>query len=101
MFLIQFEATPRRDSTIEADAGGAFVNCWIERESREEAIAVARAMIEASGWIVGEPDEAYPVDSDTYPMGKDGREYFEQALIDKEVIVFHCYPAKDDDSAGE
>jgi hypothetical protein len=102
MFLVQFEATPRRDAAAPPDAAGAFVSCWIERQTREEAIEVARAAIEAEGWIVGEPDEAYSVDADTYPPGKDGREYFEQALIDKEVLVYHCYPAEDEEeSAGE
>ena len=101
MFLVQFEATPRRDAAAPPDAAGAFVSCWIERGSLDEAIRVARAGIQAEGWIVGEPDEAYPVDAATYPPGKDGREYFEQALIDKEVFVYHCYPPEDDDSAGE
>jgi len=62
------------------------VNCWIDRPTLAEAIDVARAGIRAEGWIVDEHDEAYEVDEQTYPPNKSGREYFQQALIDKEVL---------------
>lgn len=77
------------------------MSCWIERPTLDEAVRVARAGIEEEGWIVDEPDEAYAVDAATYPPGGDGREYFEQALIDKEVFVFHMYPEVDEESADE
>lgn len=101
MFFVQFEATPRRGACISADVAGAFVNCWIERPTLEEAVQVARAAIEAENWIVDEPGEAHWVDASTYPPGKDSREYFEQALIDKEVFVFHCVPEVDDEADME
>ena len=91
MFFIQFEATSRRTGAREG-IGGAFVNCWIDRPSLQSAISVARQMIEADGWIVGDADEAYAVDAGSYALDNPNREYFEQALIDREVIVFHRYP---------
>src|SRR5688572_4824912 len=96
MFLVQFEATPRRDARTSPDSAGAFVNCWIERATLAEAIRVARADVEAEGWIVGEPDDAHAVDASDYPAGQIGREQFEQALVDKEVFRFHCYPVVDE-----
>ena len=101
MFFVQFEATPRREARSSADAAGAYVNCWIERSTLEEAIRVARCSIEAEGWIVDDPDEAFPVDASDYPDGHPGREYFEQAMVDKQVFVFHCFPEVDDEWAGE
>jgi hypothetical protein len=101
MFLIQFNATPRRNVQTAPQAAGARVNCWIERSTLDEAVSAARAGIEAQGWIVNEHDEAYEVDETTYPPGKDGREYFEQALIDKEVFVFYTFPEVDGESAAE
>jgi hypothetical protein len=83
------------------EAAGGVVNCWIERPTLDEAIRVARESLAAEGWIVGEHDEAYEVDESTYPPGKDGREYFQQALIDKEVFVFYTFPEVDGESAGE
>lgn len=74
------------------------MSCWIEGPTLKEAILVAREGIKTEGWIVDdEPDEAYEVDSTTYPPGGDGREYFEQALIDKTVWVFHQFPEVDEE----
>jgi hypothetical protein len=91
MFYIQFEATPRRTPALEG-IGGAIVNCWIDRPSMESAISAARHMIEAHGWIVGDADEAYSVDADSYAPDNPNRQYFEQALLDREVFVFHQFP---------
>jgi hypothetical protein len=101
MFFMLFEATPRRDARTAPEAAGAFVRCWIERPTLDEAVCVARAGIEAEGWIVGDPDEAYEVDAATYPPGNAGRQYFEQALIDKQVWAFHLYPEVDDETVGD
>jgi hypothetical protein len=49
-------------------------------------------MIEEYGWIVGDADEAYGVDADSYTHDNPDRQYFEQALIDREVFVFHRFP---------
>jgi hypothetical protein len=100
MFFVQFEGTPRRDARTGADAAGAYINCWIERPTLGEAVSIARSFIEAQGWIIDQPDEAYPVDEQTYPPGKDGREYFVQALIDREVYVFYQFPEVDLESTG-
>jgi hypothetical protein len=101
MFFIQFDGTPRRDARTAPHAAGGRVNCWIERETLDEAVRVARDGIVAQGWIVDEPDEAYVVDETNYPPGQDGREYFEQALIDREVFVFYTYPEVDGESDDE
>ena len=100
MFFVQFEGTPRRDARLDAGAGGAYINCWIERTTLTEAVDVARAAIETEGWIVDQPDEAYPVDEQTYPPGKDGREHFQQALINHEVYVYYEFPEVDLESTG-
>jgi hypothetical protein len=94
MFFLQFSATPRHGACIAHEAGGALVNCWIERPNLEEAIGFARRGIEAEGWNAGEPDLAHAVDAAAYPPRTQQREYFEQALIDKEVLVFHTYPKR-------
>jgi hypothetical protein len=92
MFFFQFEATPRTDHPEGDEVAGAYVNCWIDRPTIEEAEHVARTMISEDCWIVGEPDEAHAVDRDYYANNPDGLQYFEQALIDKEVLVFHTFP---------
>jgi|KBSMisStaDraftv2_1062788.scaffolds.fasta_scaffold429358_2 hypothetical protein len=101
MFFVQFEATPRRNARTSPDAAGALVNCWIERPTLQKAIEASQALVQAEGWIVDEPNEAYRVDISDYPPGAEGREYFEQALIDQEVCVFYAFPEVDGDSSNE
>ncbi|OAB63283.1 hypothetical protein AY599_06670 [Leptolyngbya valderiana BDU 20041] len=93
MYLIELHALPGPAALLE-DVGGAYVNCWIEAADLGQAVSRAIAEVEGGGWT---PDvvrhgaiitrEDYAGDDD------DGLEYFEQALIDKEVCVFHLYPA--------
>lgn len=98
MFFLQYESKPRPGARSAPHATGGIINCWIERSTLEQAIEVARVWIEAEGWIVDRPQQAYVVDACTYTPGKDGRNYFEQALIDKEVFVFYVYPESGEDA---
>ena len=97
MFYIQFLATPRKNARTAPEAAGAFVSCWIERPSLDEAIQVARASVEAEGWIVDDPEMAHEVNAEHYSKGEGGEQYFKQALVDKEVFVFHCFPDVDEE----
>ena len=86
-----FDAVPRPNARTSPNAACANVGCWIDRPTLEEAIAVARSMIANEGWIVGDLKEAQVVNESDYPASAPGRSYFQQALIDKEVIVFCTY----------
>ncbi len=101
MFFVQFQATPRKTARTAPEAAGAYINCWIERSTLDDAIRVAQAVIAAEGWITDQPEEAYAVDANTYPLGKSGRDYYLQARMDKEVFVYYTYPEVDRDSTGE
>ena len=72
---------------------GAFANCWIEQPDRNLAEALARRLIAQESWRVESLDEYRVVTSDDYQGGAHGREYYEQACIDGEVLVFHTWPA--------
>lgn len=54
-------------------------------------------MIEGEKWIIGEPEEAFPDDRSFYDDDSPHLEFYEQALIDKEVIVIHSYPIVDEE----
>ncbi|MGI8980716.1 MAG: hypothetical protein ACR2FY_15930 [Pirellulaceae bacterium] len=95
MYFVQFLATPRKNARTAPESAGAFVNCWIERPSLAEAINTARESVEAEGWIVDEPEMAHQVDAGHYSESDEGEQYFKQALIDKEVFVFHTFPDVD------
>lgn len=77
----------------DASIGGAYVNCWIEARDIKQSEKIGRDRIEEFNWEVLNLEDVYEVTADDYPNGKVGFEYYNQAQIDKWVLVFHTYPA--------
>ena len=71
----------------------AYVSCWINDSSPESAFKKASEMIHNQGWSIVETLEDHPISRENYADSTEGLEYYEQALIDEEVIVF--FVAKD------
>lgn len=74
---------------------GATVGCWIKNHTKKNAFLIAKGWIEDHGWVVLSLEEQYPVSEETYRQKSEGWQYFEQALIDDEVIVFFTSPKHD------
>jgi hypothetical protein len=96
MYFVEIHAVPEPDHPDAEAVGGAYINCWIEATDLDDAVSRGRAEIIDAGWQPGELRRAYQTTRDDYTGEDDGLEYFEQALIDKEVCVFHCYPVHDE-----
>lgn len=92
MHLLTIYATTLPEHAKHGKYGGAYVSCWIEREDFVLAEAVACSLIAESGWKVIRVEETSMVDDSTYDEDDENRKYYEQALIDKEVLVFHTFP---------
>jgi hypothetical protein len=95
MYFVEIHAVPEPihdDGTV----GGAYVTCWIEASDLDDAVRRAHVEIKDAGWQPGELRRGYLTTRNDYTDDDDGLEYFEQALIDKEVCVFHCYPVHDE-----
>jgi hypothetical protein len=90
MVYARIEAFPNKSSTERERIGGALVNCWIKRYDIEEAVSIARRMIAERDWHSEVVEEARFCTRDEFP--KEGREYFDQALTDDEVLVFYNHP---------
>ena len=97
MHYLQFEATPRPEHPEASKLGGAFVNCWVVAPSASEAEALARVYMREQLWDIESLAEYYVNDRALYDDDSTGLQYFEQALIDGEVYVFHTYPIHDVD----
>ena len=98
MYFLRFLAFPLQEPQSEDDTAGAYVNSWIQSSSHEAAEARARQLIEESDWRIDALDHACTVSKeDEPPIDATGREYYEQACIDGEVLVFHEWPKSGDD----
>ncbi|HKQ49510.1 MAG TPA: hypothetical protein VJZ71_15670 [Phycisphaerae bacterium] len=96
IFFLQFEATPTRQHPETNDVAGTIADCWIDADSLDMAKEKAQELIRADGWIVGDPEYALADDRDSYEADSPHLQYYEQALIDKDVIVYHTYPVTEE-----
>lgn len=95
-YFLQFEGVPDANDTEHAEFGGAIINCWVRAPSLDAALAIAATDIEAAGWTIGEPLEAYTIERAEYTDDQQTAiERFDQAQIDGEVYQFHTYPLDD------
>jgi hypothetical protein len=108
LFLLTIEARPEPDSDDSGDAGGAFVNCWVNADDLRTAERRAVALIQEYGWRPHRFEEWELVTRATYTdwePGDDGgpdlREVVDQAFIDGEVCVFNTWPVDAPDADDE
>lgn len=92
LFFLTVVARPARDSAEAGEFGGAYVNCWIDEASEEAAVSRAQAAVRDTGWILESIKDIAVVTRDTYDDQEEGRECFEQALVDGLLLVFHTFP---------
>jgi hypothetical protein len=94
IYFVSFLAKP---VTLEEDgATGAYVNCWIKRESAVVAQAQAEKDIRENGWRIEAIEQSVRAVEDK-PKKEAGLEYFEQAQIDGEVYVYHTWSGPDEE----
>src|SRR5262245_8799679 len=89
MFYFRFEARPTNINEAAGKARGAFVNCWIQRDTREEAESYARGAIGDQNWHITRLEDSCSVTRET--QSSNSLQYFEQAELDGEAFVFHTW----------
>jgi hypothetical protein len=100
VILITYLAHPAQGSPEAEEVEGAYINAWIVEPDFESADRVATAMILENQWVIESVHDWSEVDAETYSVDPTGREYYEQAVIDKQVCVYHTWPhGGDEDQA--
>ncbi len=96
MFYLRFVAHLKETHPERHRVGGSMVNCWLQRNTMEEAESYARGCIADEDWQITGSEAAFAVTRET--QAEEGMRYFEQAEIDREVFGFYTYPldAQDD-----
>ena len=100
IFFSRYEAIPLPEAEDFAVCGGAYINCWIQAQSEEEASELAAVVIHERGWkVVSVDEECREVDESLYAEDDKHREYYDQAVLDGGCYVFHQWPVDDQDGA--
>ena len=97
MFLLTYLAQPNPDSPPAVEVEGAYVNAWIVAADQAEADKVATEWITGNDWQIQALDNCEIVSESTYDTDNPNRKYFEQAIIDKAVFVYHTWPHGSDE----
>ena len=101
MNLLTFHAVPTSDAKEFHESGGAYVSCWIQNGDRSVAEQRARNLIQEYGWSVEGLEEGAIVTSTDYSRDDEDRQFYEQALIEDEVLVFNTWPRGEEDGEGD
>lgn len=101
MYLLTFHAVPTPDAKEFHDSGGAYVSCWIQSQDRQDAEQRATELIQDYGWSVEALEEGAIVSSSDYDQDDEDRQFYEQALVEGEVLVFNTWPRGEDDEDGD
>lgn len=101
MFFLTYLAAPTPTAKEFQDSGGAYVSCWIQNQDRQEAEKRATELIEEYGWSVEALQDGSVVTSADYARDDEDREFYEQALVEGEVLVFNTWPRGGDDEDDE
>lgn len=97
-YFFTFLAFPTPDAKEFDESEGAYVSCWIRNASRQGAEERATELIRDYGWSVEGLEEEAVVTSDDYQEDDEDREFYEQALVEGEVLVFNTWPRGGDEA---
>ena len=88
---MRYEVRPSAVSDSFVSYSGAVVNVWVDASTEQQALAIAAQEIQEAGWHIESLEAVFPVTRSDYSNDTTGLEYFEQALVDGIVLVFHTW----------
>jgi hypothetical protein len=92
MIFAGYICIPGKKHQYIGRVGETHVNCWLRVRSFAEAKALAEKNIRSQHWVIISLDEIWRIPKGHFKTGSDGLPYYEQALIDRGVYVFHQSP---------
>jgi hypothetical protein len=91
VYFLIYSAHPNGGTEDYVRFEGAHVACWIDVEDIELARSKAQKMIRNREWTVENLEEEHSITREIAETST-GLQYYEQALIDGEVLVFVTSP---------
>lgn len=91
LYLVSYDAEPLSSSQTFASCSGAAVNVWVSSSTEQEALVVASREVQEAGWRITTPRRIRRTVRTDYADAPEGLPYFEQALLDGVVVVFHAW----------
>ena len=92
MFYVCVHVKTTQDHPEHAGVHEAYAGCWIQADNEDEALEIAQQRILDEPWSIVTVESVDEVDADDYDDDPERLEFYEQALEDGVVIVFHLCP---------
>jgi hypothetical protein len=87
MWYFILKVSPKPNTELAKEAGGAYVNCWIDFREKEGAEHLAKFYLEQAGWNHEETQEASWVEKDDYEDDPGGMQNYLEAEADSGSFV--------------
>jgi hypothetical protein len=92
MRFLRYKAHPKKSTAAFQSYGGAHLACWVNVKDPKEARQRAEALIAESDWEIDALEDEHALTREGYEESSDGLQYYDQALIDGEVLVAYTFP---------
>jgi hypothetical protein len=87
MWYFTLKVSPKPNTALSKEAGGAYVNCWINFREQDGAEHLAKFYLEQAGWDYVETQESRWVEKDDYADHPKGMQNFLEAENDSGSFV--------------
>ena len=92
IFYLMIEAVPNCNNPERKELGGAYVNCWVKAETKEEACSAAKEYIASEKWLSLQVEEAAPVRRQAYMDEPDSLKCYDEACKKGISAIFYVWP---------
>jgi hypothetical protein len=89
MWYFVRKVSPKPDTELAKEAGGAFVNCWIDFREKDGAETLAKFYLGQEEWDCNEIQEAAWVEALDYEDDAEGLQHFLEAQDNSACFVVH------------
>ena len=90
--FLYIEIEPRVEHPEYDRVGGSFVTCWIDADDVDTAAHEAHTLLREEQWEVVKLQAAHTVERSEYADDEEALAYFDEAVREGAVYVFHNYP---------
>ena len=87
MWYFILKVSPKPDTQLATQTGGAFVNCWIDFRERDGAEHLAKFYLDQEGWNHDETQEAKWVEKHDYDDDSESMQRFLEAETNSACFV--------------
>ena len=94
MILVRHHVVPSADNPEKEQIGGAYVVSYVNHTDAVIAAQMAKDEIDEK-WVIQDFEGAKSVEREQYEACDSSLQYFDQALLDTVVSVFHTYPVNE------